>query len=69
MRAIRTELPSPLAAPRPPKLRESGRDRFDFRKLRHREPEKLSPWVRLQLMVATSLVLWIAVVEALREVW
>ena len=77
MRANRTELPLPLAAPRPPKLRESGRNRFDSRKLRYldsrklryREPEKLSPWVRLQLIVATSLVLWIAVIEALREVW
>ena len=69
MRANRAELPSPLAAPRPPKLRESGHDRFDSRKLRHREPEKLSPWVSLQLIVATSLVLWIGVIEALREVW
>jgi hypothetical protein len=69
MRANRTELPPPLAAPRPPELRESGRDRFDRRKLRHRESEKLAPWVCFQLIVATSLVLWIAVIEVFREAW
>ena len=69
MRANRTGLPSPLAAPRPPKLRESGRGRFDFTTLPYRGPEKLSPRVCLLLIAGTSLVLWIAVIEALRAVW
>ena len=69
MRTNRAELPTPLAAPEPAKLRESGRDRYDFTTLPYREPEKLSPAVCLQLVVATSVVLWIAVIEAIGVGW
>jgi len=69
MRANRAELPAPLAAPEPAKLRESGRGRYDFTTLPYREPEKLSPAVCLQLIVATSVALWIAVIDAIGMVW
>ena len=68
MRAVRAELRSPLAAARPATPREIGRGRYDFTTLAYRKPEKLSPWVCLQLIVATSLVLWIAAAEAIGTV-
>lgn len=69
MRANRAEPPTPLAAPEPANLSESDRDRYDFTTLPYREPEKLSPVVCFQLVVATSVVLWIAVIEAIGVGW
>jgi hypothetical protein len=42
-----------------------GRGRHDFTALPHRGPANLSPGVCLLLIAATSLVLWIAVIEAI----
>ena len=64
MRANRAELRVLLATAKLARLPETRRDRYDFPTLAYRKPEKLSPWVCLQLIVATSLVLWIAAVEA-----
>ena len=64
MRANRAELRVPLATAKLARLPERRRERDDFTRLADRKPEKLSPWVCLQLIVATSLVLWIAAVEA-----
>ncbi|HXA72279.1 MAG TPA: hypothetical protein VNW24_17620 [Stellaceae bacterium] len=69
MRANRTELPSPLAALKPAKPSESGRGQYEFTRLAYREPEKLSASVCLQLIVGTSLVLWIAALESLGVLW
>jgi len=67
MRALRAELRSPLAASKPAAPRAIG-GRYDFPTLAYRKPEKLSPWVCLQLIVATSAVLWIAAAEVIGRV-
>jgi hypothetical protein len=65
----RRDLPSPLAASKPARPRESDRHRYDFATLPYREPEKLSLRVCLLLIVATSVLLWIAAIEAIGVVW
>ena len=41
------------------------RERYDVTTLPHREPTKLSPRVCLLLIAGTSLLLWLAMVEAI----
>lgn len=45
-----------------------GRGRFDSTKLRYRERAKPSPCVRLQLFAGSSLLVWLAAVEAIRAI-
>ena len=66
MRANRTELLSPLPAPKPG---EHGHGHYEFLRPAYIEPEKLSASACLQLIVATSLVLWIAALESLGVLW
>ena len=69
MRANRRELLSPLPAPKPARAGETGHGQYEFLRPAYLEPEKLSASVCLQLIVATSLVLWIAALESLGVLW
>ena len=69
MRTNRTELPAPLAAPEPTKPGEIGRGQYEFIRLPFHEPEKLSTGMCFQLIVGTSLVLWIVALESLGVLW